>query len=131
MVTDLKQLLIHLQPVPDDRTFVFVVILEPDKTLEQDAFAIIREAEGTTLILEQARADDAQLPYAYTAARITLRVHSDLAAVGLTAAVSRVLAEARISCNVVAGYFHDHLFVPYKQRAQALTCLLNLTKGRL
>jgi hypothetical protein len=131
MVKELNELLTTMSPALDERAFVYVVTSESDRTQGQDAFAIIREKEGTTFILERNRADYADLPYAFVAARITLRVHSDLEAVGLTAAVSRVLAEAGISCNVVAGYFHDHLFVPFRQREQAMACLQDLSRTGL
>lgn len=64
------------------------------------------------------------------AAWITLTVHSDLAAVGLTAAFSRVLAEAGISCNVVAGVRHDHIFVPVERAADAMAALRRLQTGK-
>jgi hypothetical protein len=85
-------------------------------------FAVIREDEGVTLILTRADADRAGLDYEYVAARITLRVGSALTDVGLTALFSRTLADAGISCNVIAGLAHDHLFVDWDQgaRAQAL-----------
>ena len=86
-------------------------------------FAVIREEEGISLVLAKADADRASLPYRYVAARISLRVSSDLAAVGLTATVSRVLADAGISCNVIAGAVHDHLFTDWDHRAQALALL--------
>ena len=54
---------------------------------------------------------------------ITLRAHSDLAAVGLTAAFARALGDAGISCNVVAGVHHDHLFVPVARAADAMAAL--------
>ena len=66
------------------------------------AFAVIREHEGVTVVLTQADADRAGLAYDYIAARITLRVGSALTDVGLTALFSRTLAEAGISCNVIA-----------------------------
>ena len=56
-------------------------------------------------------------------ARIFLGVHSSLEAVGLTAVLSSRLAEAGISANVVAGLFHDHLFVPWDRREEAIDCL--------
>lgn len=65
---------------------------------------VVREDEGLTLVLPQQQADDLGLPYDFVAAWITLQVHSALSAVGLTAAVSRVLTEAGISANVVAGF---------------------------
>ncbi|MBA2309925.1 MAG: cupin domain-containing protein [Pseudonocardiales bacterium] len=88
-----------------------------------DPFAVVREDEGLTLVLRQRDADAAGLTYVYLAARITLRVHSDLADVGLTATVSTALAAAGISCNVIAGYAHDHLFVPWDRATDALEIL--------
>jgi hypothetical protein len=90
------------------------------------AFAVIREDEGVTLILTRADADRAGLAYDYVAARITLRVGSALTDVGLTALFSRTLAAAGISCNVIAGLAHDHLFVGWDQGARALTLLRGL-----
>src|ERR1700676_3460030 len=87
------------------------------------AFALICEDEGPTLILTRADADRVGLAYDYVAARITLRVDSALADVGLTAQFSRALADAGISCNVIAGLAHDHLFVPWSQGARALALL--------
>ncbi len=89
-------------------------------------FAAIREDEGLALILTRADADRAGLRYDYVAARITLRVDSDLADVGLTALVSRILADAGLSCNVIAGHAHDHLFVRWDQAARALALLQGL-----
>lgn len=60
------------------------------------------------------------------AARITLRVNSALEETGLTAAVSRVLADAGISCNVIAGAAHDHLFVDWPRRYRALDLIRQL-----
>jgi hypothetical protein len=89
-------------------------------------FAVIREDEGVTLVLAQAQADRLGLPYGYVAARITLTIGSDLAAIGLTAEVSRVLAQAGISCNVIAGLAHDHLFVDFERGPEALGLLERL-----
>jgi uncharacterized protein len=69
------------------------------------------------------------LPVAFTAAWITLNVHSDLAAVGLTAAFSGALGQAGISCNVVAGVHHDHLFVPIDQAQRAMEALHALSRS--
>lgn len=89
--------------------------------------ATIREREGTTMILQREVADGLGLPYTYLAAWITLRVNSDLAAVGLTAAVATALAERGISCNVVAGYYHDHLFVDLGSAEEAMRALTRLS----
>ena len=87
-----------------------------------------REKEGVTVILPRADADQAGLSYAGTFAWITLTVHSSLEAVGLTAAFSRALAEVGISCNVVAAFYHDHLFVPVADAERALAALRALSK---
>lgn len=50
-------------------------------------------------------------------------MHSALEAVGLTAAVALALTDAGISCNVVAGFHHDHLFVPFGRAAEAVAVL--------
>lgn len=73
----------------------------------------VAEDEGLTLVVAPQQADAAGLAYDYVAAWITLQVTSALDAVGLTAAVASALARAGLSCNVVAGFHHDHLFVPY------------------
>ena len=78
------------------------------------AFALIREDEGLTAIRPDPEGDWA---------RISLGVHSSLEAVGLTAALSKALAEAGISANIVAALRHDHLFVPWNRREEALRCI--------
>jgi uncharacterized protein len=105
--TNLEKLLATMRPEMRPGEFVFCCV---DEFLS-DAVMCFREAEGVTVILEKGRADELGLNYSYVAAWITLTVHSSLEAVGLTAAFSARLAEAGISCNVVAGYYHDHIFV--------------------
>jgi uncharacterized protein len=114
-----------LQPALAADQYVFATAdqLPPGADLP---FAVIREDEGLTLVLTRAEADRAGLHYGYVAARITLRVNSALADVGLTALVSRILAEAGISCNVIAGLAHDHLFVEWDQGTRALALLREL-----
>jgi uncharacterized protein len=92
-------------------------------------FAIIREDEGITAVLPQSDADRSGFRYEHVTARISLRLASDLAAVGLTATVSHVLAAAGISCNVIAGAAHDHLFTDWDRREEALALLRALLPG--
>ena len=91
--------------------------------------ALVREAEGLTVIAPRAALVAAGLPSGPGWACITLQVHSSLEAVGLTAAVSAALAGAGIPANMVAGYHHDHLFVPWARRAEALALLEGLAAG--
>jgi uncharacterized protein len=59
-------------------------------------------------------------------ARVSLTIGSSLSTVGLTATVSHVLAAAGISCNVIAGFHHDHLFVDWERGAEAAALLRGL-----
>lgn len=122
---DLPTLLRALRPELHPHEYVFTTVDEKPNGVR--AVASVEEDEGTTLILRRAEADTAGLPYEYVAAWITLKVHSPLEAVGLTAVVAAALAGAGLSCNVVAGYYHDHLFVAYPDRDQAMEVLAGLT----
>lgn len=90
----------------------------------------VLEPEGQTVVLAREEADALGMPYEYVAAWITLRIHSALEAVGLTAAVATRLAEEGISCNVVAGFHHDHLFVGYADAERAVAALEQLAAAR-
>lgn len=129
VITDLRHLLAHLRPELNPGRYAFVavpgdVMLDPARII-----ASMREAESLSAILAEQDALDLGLPVAFTAAWITLAVHSDLAAVGLTAAFAGALADAGISCNVVAGVRHDHLFVPVDQAQQAMDALRALSRS--
>lgn len=93
------------------------------------AFALIHEAEGTTLILPLAAATALGFDTTLAMALITLNVFSDLEGIGLTAAVADALTQARIPCNVVAGFHHDHVFVPEGDADRAMTALIALQRG--
>ncbi len=104
--------------------FVFATTDHLPATLHP--IATVRESEGITAVVEQSVADGHGLDHDFVAAMITLRVRSALDAVGLTAAVATRLADAGISCNVVAGYHHDHLFVPVERADEAVGLLRGL-----
>ncbi|MFL9989330.1 ACT domain-containing protein [Paraburkholderia sediminicola] len=63
------------------------------------------------------------MSYTYDARLITLSVQSSLEAVGFIAVISHKLAVAGISCNVIAGYCHDHILVPVDRAEEAMTLL--------
>lgn len=128
--TDLAILLESLSPELADGEYVFCS-LESARYGDHaglEPFAAIRETEGMTLILPRTRADAAGLAYAAVFRRITLQVHSSLEAVGLTAAVSSILGEQGISANVVAGFYHDHVFVQADAAARAVAALEALAR---
>ncbi|AFT86198.1 ACT domain-containing protein [Paraburkholderia phenoliruptrix] len=125
-ITDLEQLLASMKPELNAGAYVFSSV-PADRDVSQLApVATFREREGLTIIIDEPTALREGLPVLFRAAWITLTVHSDLQAVGLTAAVAEALTKSRISCNVVAAAFHDHIFVPIERAADALAQLAGL-----
>lgn len=110
---------------PELRPGRFVYTTVPDGRVPVGVAPVVTvaEQEGLTLVVPEAQAVASGLAWHFEAGWITLRVHSALDAVGLTAAVSLALTDAGISCNVVAGFHHDHLFVPYARATEAVQVL--------
>ncbi len=125
-ISDLDQLLRTLRPALNPGSVVFCVLPPNIDLASVHAIGMFREAEGVTVIVTEEDATRLGLPVRFRAAWITLTVHSDLHAVGLTAAVARALADAGISCNVVAAVHHDHVFVPVERTQEAVRVLENL-----
>lgn len=128
-ITDLTQLLIHMEPCLQDDEFVFCTF--PDKRYgaycELEPLCAFQEKEGLTLILPRSQADRVGISYDGSYRAITLQVHSSLEAVGLTAAVAAKLTANNISANFVAAYHHDHIFVSTAQAKQAVQALRDLS----
>jgi len=125
---DLDNLLALLQPslLPGDFVFCSLAKSKYGDLAELQPIASFQEEEGLTLVLDRQAADDAGLAYESIFNRITLMVHSSLDAVGLTAAVSSRLAAKGISANMIAAYYHDHVFVPKDKAQLALRLLTEL-----
>ena len=117
---NLDTLIRTMQPQLADGKWVFRTSESGfDVTALQTAIFMFREPEGVTIISPATQADVA-LP---TWAMITLSIHSDLEAVGFLAAITTSLAAMDIPVNAVSAYYHDHIFVPYERRDDALECL--------
>lgn len=125
-VEELARLLRTLEPVLQPGTYAFVSVADANALAGVEVVATIREPEGLSAILAEADATRLGLPVVFRASWITLTVQSELEAVGLTAAFSTALGAAGIPCNVVAGAFHDHLFVPVDGAEEALAVLRGL-----
>jgi hypothetical protein len=121
--TTLTTLIRTMSPQLNPGEYVFCTLADAAHLEGSAPLGSFREREGLTVILERGEADRLGLSYDYSAAWITLEVHSSLSAVGLTATFAGALAQAGVSCNVVAGYFHDHLFVASKDAERALSTL--------
>ena len=122
-ISDLATLLASMRPELHAGTWAWCTLPPGTPAGDVDAVATMREAEGLTLVVAEADAITRGWPIAFRSAWVTLTVHSDLAAVGLTAAFARALGDAGVPCNVVAGVHHDHLFVPVGRAADAMAAL--------
>lgn len=122
---DLDKLLALLQPVLQPGEYVFCSI--PPRSFaeleELQPLACYREEEGLSLLLDKEIAQRHEIKHTSVFRCITLSVHSSLDAVGFTAAVARKLAANGIPANVIAAFYHDHVFVPEELAEQALRYL--------
>lgn len=130
---NLVKLIESMTPVLSEIRYIFGTL--PTEQLGQlsqlQPIGTFMEQEGLTVILTQEAAEQANISYAGVFQCITLNVHSSLDAVGLTAAVSTKLTQANISANVVAAYYHDHIFIAEKDAQNALASLQDLVKEGL
>ncbi|OED86903.1 ACT domain-containing protein [Vibrio breoganii] len=123
-IKELDQLLKSMKPHLQEEEFVFCTVEgKLSDYIELNPVGTFIEPEGLTLVLERRIAEQKQLQFDGAFRMITLTVHSSLEAVGLTAAVSTKLAEKGISANVIAAYYHDHIFVQAAKAELALQAL--------
>lgn len=126
-VTDLPTLLRTMKPEHNPGDFVFCQTDDPGRLHLGDIILLFKEKESWTVVVHRQVADKLNLSYSFLAAWITLTVHSSLQEVGLTAAFARALADQDISCNVVAAYYHDHIFVDKEDIDKAMAVLHRLS----
>ena len=128
--TDLKKMLETLSPELMDGEFVFVTFADAKYGDRQELAPVVTvsETEGLTMVITRPIADAHGIPYESVFSGITLKVHSSLEAVGLTAAFATKLTAHGISANVVAGFYHDHLFVQSHDAQRAIEALHELSE---
>ncbi len=126
--TDLREILKTLRPKHNIGDFVFCVVDDLTKVNPKDIIMFFKENEGNTIIIKKELADSLNFQYSFVSNWITLSVHSSLTAVGLTALFSKALTEKGISCNVVAAFYHDHIFVDKKDIEEAMDTLTRLSE---
>lgn len=125
--TDLDRLLAAMSAELVDGVFVFASVhTVPDGLTPRMVF---QEAEGTTLILLRHEAEAAGLTFEFPSRMITLNIHSSLEAVGFMARIATALAAEGMGVNPVAGFYHDHLFVPEDRATDAMAVLERLSQG--
>lgn len=127
-ITNLESLIANMEPILNEGEYVFVTVQNTDAIPRDLTICEIKEKEGITLVLPRSVAEELHLSFDFIAAWITLNIHSSLEAVGLTAAFSSELGKNNISCNVIAGYYHDHIFVDTKESEKAMDVLKFMSK---
>ncbi|MCP4411735.1 MAG: ACT domain-containing protein [Gammaproteobacteria bacterium] len=130
-LTDIQVLLKEMKPILDRTEYIFTTMAcfnLNEEIICLNPIATFLEAEGMTVVITKKMAELKNLAYDAVFNKITLEVHSSLEAVGLTAAFSTALTVNNISANVIAGYYHDHIFVPIDNADQALATLIELTR---
>jgi len=125
---NLEVLLNNMRPFLNTGDYVFCNVSSFDKIDQKQIIGSFKEEEGITLIISKAYADRLGLNYSSIMSWITLQIHSSLEAVGLTAVFSSILSKNNISCNVIAGYYHDHIFVLKEDAKKAVEVLNDFNK---
>ena len=135
---NLEALLKGLSPEQRDGEFVFCTISKEAWEKNSDEIALIQmhliasfqEKEGWTVVLPLQIAQQTTKSLTFdentVMGCITLTIHSSLTAVGMTAAVSKALTLHGICANVIAAYYHDHVFVPLDRVSDAINVLKTL-----
>lgn len=124
----LNNLIANMEPILNEGEYVFASVESTENIPRALVICEMKEQEGVSLVLAKKDADELGVKYDYLASWITLKIHSSLEAVGLTATFSKALAENGISCNVIAGFYHDHIFVSIDDGEKALRVLRVMVK---
>lgn len=126
--TDLAKMLRSLKPKLNEGDYVFCCVDHATTIKSSEIIMTFKELEGITVIIKKELADEMKLDYSFVASWITLTVHSSLNAVGLTSAFAKALSDNSISCNVVAAFYHDHIFVNKKDAEKSMEVLRKLSE---
>ena len=115
----------NLNPVLLEDEYIFCTFLSSiyGDHNKLNPIASFIEKEGLTLVVKKETAKLNNLEFKDTFKCISLNLVSSLTSVGLTALISKVLADNEISANIYAGYYHDHIFVPLERASDAFKLL--------
>jgi uncharacterized protein len=125
-VRDLHDLCRQMTPSMVEGVFVYCSFSDFRLPHGLEPICTFREDEGLTAIVSKTQAEASGVSYTFPCRLITLAVHSSLDAVGFLACITNRLAREGIACNAVAGFHHDHLFVPQSRAEETLQVLRSL-----
>lgn len=114
---------ISISPILHPGEYVFCSMVDPRNIPKSSFLMSFEEPEGTTLLLKKEVADQYHLTYSFVASWIMIAEHTTLDAVGITATISTALAREGIGCNVIAAFYHDHIFVQSEDAIKAMAIL--------
>jgi len=123
--TNLSAVLKSIKVFCDNVEYGFATTKQPIEFGDQ-ILGTFQEEEGLTIIASKQYLEDKGLKYEGSYAKLTIEAHTSLELVGLTAVLAKRLADHKISANVVAGFFHDHIFVQYDVRQSAIDAINSL-----
>lgn len=127
---NLTEVLKSLQISCDNIEYGFGTIKTNAIELTSEILGTFKETEGLTVIAQKEYLEKNNIHHEGIYAKLTIEVHTSLELVGLTAVLAKQLGENNISANVIAGYFHDHIFVQYDLREKAIVALNHLKEHK-
>lgn len=126
--TDLAKVLRSISVDTDSIAYGFASLESDSVLLTNEILCMYRENEGLTVVADTNYLRDNLIDFEGPFAKLTIEVHTSLELVGLTAALAKALTESGISANVIAAYYHDHIFVPFDKQNEAIEALMNLRR---
>jgi uncharacterized protein len=124
--TNLSEVLKTLNVTCDNLEYGFATVKDKQIDITGQVLGVFEESEGKTIIATTEYLEVNNLQHEGSYAKLTIELHTSLELVCLTATLAQKLAENKIPVNVIAGYYHDHLFVPYGLRQNAINAISNL-----
>ena len=115
-----------LKPKLNSGKYVFLFLKNISEIEKDEVVCFLKEGDGFSVILKENYAKENNFTYQHITAWITLKINSSLDSLGFTSLFSKALADSQVSCNVIAGYNHDHIFVNYEKKELAMEILQRL-----
>ena len=116
-----------LKPKLNSGKYVFLYLKSISEIEKDEIVCFLREGEGYSIVIKEKYAKENNFTCDHITAWITLEINSSLDSFGLTSLFSKALADSKVSCNVIAGYNHDHIFVNYEKKELAMKILKRLS----